>query len=151
MSLTKIRILDSQSNIIAEDSGDASFVTPELVKAKLLKKGIAFDDSIHSLTQESMVDEAAIKIEYDAMVKDIYDEMENVFGTRNDVSAQAFAATWEAMVKRPSNYVGNLGLVDEQAVLDFANAKLALADAYAIFRLERINTYGINKANIEAS
>lgn len=91
----------------------------------------------------------AIKAAYDSMVSDIYDEMENVFSTRNDVSASAFASTYEAMVKRPANYIdGDLGLADEAAVTTYAEAKLALADTYGVFRLKRIAQYEAEKAAI---
>ena len=82
--------------------------------------------------------ENSIAIAYDEMVKDIYAEMYKVFGTTNDVSAQATASTYEAMAKRPANYVGELGLVDEGAVEAYAKSKVAEADAYAIYRLKRI-------------
>jgi len=86
---------------------------------------------------------------YDAMVKDVYDEMENVFGTRNDVSASAFAATWEAMIKRPASYVDpELGFADESAVTAYANAKIAASDAYGVFRLKRIGQFESEKATI---
>lgn len=84
---------------------------------------------------------------YDAMVSDVYNEMENVFGTRNDVSASAFAATWEAMIKRPENFVDPaLGLNDESEVLAYANAKIAIADAYGVFRMKRIGQFESEKA-----
>lgn len=82
--------------------------------------------------------EAAVLSAYSSMIKDIYDEMYKVFSTRNDVSAQATASTYEAMAKRPANYVGLGGLVDESAVKAYAETKIAEADAYAIFRLTRI-------------
>lgn len=87
---------------------------------------------------------------YQEMVKDVYDEMNNVFGTRNDVSASAFAATYEAMIKRPDNYVGeDLGFVDTAAVIQYANAKLAASDAYAVFRMKRIAQFEAEKAAIQ--
>jgi len=87
------------------------------------------------VTIQKEVDTQAL---YDAMVVDVYNKMYEVFGTRNDVSAQATASTYEAMVKRPASYVGELGLVDEAAVLSYASTKIAEADAYAIYRLNRI-------------
>lgn len=79
---------------------------------------------------------------YLKMVEDVYTAMELVFGTRNDMSASAFAATWEAMVKRPANYVdAALGFTDEASVLAYANAKITLADAYAVQRLKIIGKF----------
>ncbi len=93
--------------------------------------------------------ESQIKPMYDQMVTDIYDEMLRVFGTSNDVSVSATAATLEAMLKRPANYVStDLGLVDEAAVTTYATAKLGEADAYGIFRLKRIAQYQTEKAAI---
>jgi len=93
--------------------------------------------------------ESLVTTKYHLMVRDIYEEMLVVFGTSNDVSASATAATWEAMVKRPVNYVStDLGLADESAVTTYATAKLDEADAYGIFRLKRIAQYQAEKAAI---
>lgn len=84
---------------------------------------------------------------YAAMVSEIYTEMKTVFGTDNDVSASAFAATWEAMIKRPANYVdAELGFADEAAVTAYANAKISAADAYGVFRMKRIAKFEADKA-----
>jgi len=86
---------------------------------------------------------------YQEMVADVYAQMLIVFGTKNDVSASAFAATWEAMKKRPTNYVDvDLGLVDEAAVTAFAGSKLSASDAYGVFRLKRIAQYQSEKSAI---
>lgn len=93
----------------------------------------------------------AIKTAYDLMVEDVYNEMENVFGTRNDVSASAFASTYEAMLKRPLSYIDiELGLADEAAVTAYAIARINASDAYGVFRLKRINQYQAEKAAILA-
>ena len=92
-----------------------------------------------------------VKAAYDLMVKDVYAEMKSVFGTDNDVSASAFASTYEAMLKRPLSYVDpELGLIDEAAVTAYATAKIASSDAYGIFRLKRINQYTAEKTAILA-
>lgn len=92
-----------------------------------------------------------IQAAYDEMVEDIYSEMLNVFGTRNDVSAAAFAATWEAMLNRPANYVDALlGLLDDASVIAYANSKLAASDVYGVFRLQRIGLFQSTKASILA-
>ena len=91
----------------------------------------------------------SITIAYNAMVKDIYDEMEKVFGTRNDASASASAATWEAMIKRPDNYVDvELGLTNESNVLSHAHAKIQIADSYGVFRMKRISQFETEKQEI---
>jgi hypothetical protein len=88
---------------------------------------------------------------YNAMVTDVYDQMEVVFGTRNDASATAFAATFEAMLKRPESYVDEtLGFVDAAAVTAYATAKIATSDAYGVYRMKRIAQFETEKAAILA-
>lgn len=90
-----------------------------------------------------------IKVKYDEMVKDIYDQMLIVFGTNNDVSASAFASTWEAMKKRPANYIdAELGFNNEADVIAYTDTKLALADGYGIFRMKRIAQFNAEKQAI---
>lgn len=93
--------------------------------------------------------QAAVTVKYKEMVTDVYAEMATVFGTTNDVSASASAATFEAMKKRPANYVDvDLGLADEAAVTAYADSKLAASDAYGVFRMKRIGQYQAEKAVI---
>jgi hypothetical protein len=82
------------------------------------------------------------------MVKDVYDQMETVFGTRNDVSAAATASTWEAMQSRSANYIGVASLPDEASVAAYADTQLALADTYAKWRLSRIAQFQTEKSAI---
>lgn len=83
---------------------------------------------------------------YDDMVTDIYNRMEQVFGTKSDMSALAYAATWEAMVKRPNKYRKmDLGFETVQEVLDYAQPKLEAADAYGVYRLKRLLKYERDK------
>lgn len=89
--------------------------------------------------------ERLIEVKYNEMVSDIYTEMFNVFGTRNDISAQATASTYEAMLKRPEAYAGMAGLVDQAAVTAYATTKVAEADAYGVFRLNRIAQFQTEK------
>jgi len=86
---------------------------------------------------------------YNDLIQDIYGQLFQVFGTTNDASAAAFVSTYEAMSKRPANYIDpELGLPDEASVTTYANEKLAAADAYGIYRLKRLNQYKIEKAAI---
>lgn len=89
-----------------------------------------------------------VAVLYDAMVKDIYDEMEKVFGTRNDVSAAATSSTYEAMLKRPNKYKNALGLSNASEVEAYANTKLDAVDAYAIFRIGRISKFTADKTAV---
>lgn len=93
--------------------------------------------------------EAQVTERYNEMVSEIYAEMLVVFGTKNDISASAFAATWEAMKNRPQNYVDiSLGFTNEIMVNAFADSKLLLSDNYAKFRLKRIAQYQEEKSVI---
>ena len=93
--------------------------------------------------------EKLVTDEYQLMVEEIYTEMKNVFGTTNDVSASAFAATWEAMAKRPNKYIDpELGLTTKAEVEAYAFAKVEEADNYGKFRLKRIAKYKAKKAQI---
>ncbi len=95
--------------------------------------------------------ESLVAARYHLMVDDVYTEMKNVFGTDNDVSASAFAATWEAMLKRPAGYVdAELGLNSIAEVEAYAAAKIASSDAYGVYRLKRISQYQVEKASIMA-
>lgn len=115
-----------------------------VLKYELDENGFIKDRAVESIDEDKKG--MAIVELYNEMVKDIYAEMLAVFGTDNDVSAQAFASTYEAMAKRPANYVGELGLIDEAAVLAYANAEIAKADAYAIYRMNRILQFQTAKA-----
>lgn len=88
---------------------------------------------------------------YNLMVKEVYDEMESVFGTRNDISVSATVQTWQRMKQVPANYVGFQGLVDEAAVTAYADTQLAAADNYAKFRLGKIKDFQDAKAAILGS
>lgn len=94
---------------------------------------------------------AQVQALYDEMVTDVYDKMEILFGTRNDVSAAATASTWEAMEKRPANYVGlNPQLNSVEAVSAYATAQLNAADNYAKWRLVRLAQFNAAKAAVLA-
>lgn len=104
-------------------------------------------DEVPTLVQDPAIDlQAQVSNLYNEMENEVYDEMKKVFGTRNDASAQAFAATWEAMIKRPANYVDvELGFADEAAVNNFANIKLQAADTYGVWRMKRIAKFEADK------
>jgi hypothetical protein len=90
--------------------------------------------------------ETNVEVRYNVMVEEIYAEMAQVFGTSNDASAAATAATYEAMSKRPASYVDiALGFANASEVKAYADAKLDEADAYGIFRLKRIAQYKAEK------
>lgn len=82
---------------------------------------------------------------WDDTVSEIYIQMRAVFGTGSDAAVIADVVTFEAMAKRPGNYVGVSGLIDEAAVLAYAEGKLAEADAYAVFRLNKLAKFKSDK------
>ena len=123
--------------------GEHFFLTADSsIKNPMIVDGEIIEDPTEILTQQ-------IKSLYEAMVVDVYNEMENVFGTNNDASAQAYAATWEAMKIRPLNYVDiELGFTDEASVVAYAEGKLNNADAYGVFRMKRIAKYQVDKSTV---
>ena len=68
----------------------------------------------------------------------VLNQMAVVFGTNNPDSASANLETWKRMKELPSIFVGKLGFTTEEEILAYANQKLAIADEYAIFRMEKI-------------
>lgn len=126
--------VSKDANIIF--SGDVNEELPDDVKQKA------------AVSRNKKEKQKKLSIAYDEMVKDVYDEMLKVFGTRNDSSASAYAATYEAMAKRPNNYVG-AGFADATAVINYANERIAAIDAYAVFRIKRIEQYRLKAAEIQ--
>ena len=107
------------------------------------------DDDLILVEDPTELLNAQVTVRYNELVVDVYAEMNAVFGTTNDVSAAASAATFEAMVKRPASYVdAALGLNTEAEVTAYASARLDGADAYGIFRLKRIAQYQAEKTAI---
>jgi len=131
-----------------KNEGSAASFDPKSIKLTkaTIVDGVVVEDSskVSDAGKEVLITEA-----YNSMVKDVYDEMENVFGTRNDVSASAFAATYEAMLKRPENYIdATLGFSSEAEVTTYAMSKISTSDAYGVFRLKRIAQYQAEKTAI---
>lgn len=123
---------------------DSSKIDPSTITS-VENGSVVFDSDL----KKGVDDSKAINEKYNEMVKDVYDEMENVFGTRNDVSASAFAATYEAMLKRPENYIDALlGFSNEAEVTAYATSKIAASDGYGVFRLKRIAQYQAEKTAI---
>lgn len=101
---------------------------------------------------------------YEAMNTYVLSEMSKVFGTTSTESATAYEATWRLMIASPSLFVSagltarfgsaglNIGdaLDTDQKVQDYANAKIAEVEAYAVNRMQRIEQFRSEKAAIEA-
>jgi len=81
--------------------------------------------------------EATIAGLYETMYDNVLEGMKSTFGTTRPETAAANAATWEAMIKRPANYIdADLGLLTVEDVTVYATSKLAAADAYGVYRLK---------------
>lgn len=108
-------------------------------------------------TKQTLVSEA-----YDDMNTDVFAQMETVFGTARADSASAYFETWKLMADNPSLFSGEglkadktistftLGdaLDTNQKVQDFANARIAEANAYSVYRMKRIETFRVERAAI---
>ncbi len=123
---------------------------PALVKREIIDNK---DESVliqyetaHAVIKTAYDLQEGIELLYTDMVKDVYDEMEHVFDTKNDISVSASVATYEAMIKRPASYVDEkLGLKDEAAVVAYADDKILAADKYAMSRMKRIAKFQVDK------
>lgn len=123
----------------------------------------------NALEEQSKKDDIAAA--YQAMSDEVDAKMYEVFRTLKPEYASAEYETWQDMVKRPSAYSG-LGLkidhqlnnVDDtelfspgsaldtdQKITDFATRKVALAEAYGTFRVQRIQQFKNEKETILGS
>ena len=97
----------------------------------------------------SIVSKKTIADLYNEMNKEVLDQMTVLFETTSTDSAQRQASMWEAMLKRPFNYISeNLGLLDQDAVILYATTKLNEADTYAVFVAERVEKFRQDRALI---
>jgi len=92
---------------------------------------------------------------YEAMNSEVLAQMALVFGTTKTDSASAYNETWKMMSSNPSDWSGaglkssfivagfQIGdvLDDITKVANYANAKLAEALAYGIWRMQRIDSF----------
>ncbi len=99
---------------------------------------------------------------YDRMNNDIYGEMALVFGTTKSDSASAFFETWKLMVAAPTSFaneglhadkeVGTFHAGDElnttQKITDYANARIADANGYSVYRMKRIEQFRAERVTI---
>lgn len=104
----------------------------------------------NSVSKTAATKQADIQTLYNTMNADVYAEMETVFGTKNPESANAYKQTWDLMLVKPELFAGKLGLTTNQDVTNYATAKIATVEAYAVWRMERIETFQIAKAAILA-
>lgn len=101
--------------------------------------------------------------EYNNMSFDVYSQMSQVFKTTKSDSASAFYETWKQMVEFPAMFlainmisdiafdsveIGNI-LDTEAKIIGYANSKLNAAMDYAVYRVQRIQQFQLEKAQLE--
>lgn len=79
------------------------------------------------------------------MEQEVLEQMATVFGTTNPESATAYKQTYDLMLAKPSLFVGKLGLTDEESITSYATAKVAAIEEYAVWRMERIAQFKIER------
>ena len=120
------------------------------------------EDTTAKTAAQKVID---VKAAYDKMVSDSLAQMASTFGTTSTESATAYERTWEKMIATPSDY-SSAGLTarfdrgglltgqpldTDQKVLDYANACIALVNAYGVWRMQRIEQFRSEKATIESA
>jgi hypothetical protein len=105
--------------------------------------------------------QAQVSEAYNVMDNAVYTEMANVFGTTKSDSATVFYETWKLMKEKPSLFVNKV-VVDkniagyvlgqvlsvESDIQAYADARINEAEAYSVFRLEKINEFYAQRALI---
>lgn len=113
-------------------------------------------------TKEYAQKKSQIEVKYREMDEDILTEMIEVFGTSRADSATAFHETFKLMVEKPALFATQGLLADKaaggfivgqalnstQKIQDYANARIALIEAFAVFRMNRIAQFQQEKAAI---
>lgn len=92
---------------------------------------------------------ALVSEAYGRMDRDVYAEMERVYGTKKSDSATAFYLSWQDMLAAPDAYVGAM-FPSANAVSNYATLKLQLAREYSVWRLGRIAQFEAERAAILA-
>lgn len=106
--------------------------------------------------------QAQVTAAYNHMNDDVYGQMEAVFGTKKSDSATAFEATFRLMVQKPELFSGKGLSADkavgdftvgqeldtDQKVVDYATARIAEIEAYAVYRMNRIKQFYTERAQI---
>jgi hypothetical protein len=101
---------------------------------------------------------------YKEMTLEVYAQMATVFGTQDPNSASAYKQTWDMMLQSPSSFSGagltsrfevaGLSIGDaldtDQKVTDYATACVDAAIQYGIWRMQRIEQFRQERADILA-
>lgn len=115
---------------------------------------------LKSRGKQAMISEA-----YHRLDKDLFDRLEFVFGTRRTDSAIAFAETWRLMDEKPELFLTMGMRVDRtdigmsigaplntvELIRQYASARKSQAEAFVIFRIQRIVQFQIERAQIIAA
>jgi hypothetical protein len=145
--IVKLVLIPEQEIITNSSNPDSKQVIPS--HWKLQEDEDLRNHKVQSL-KEKRIEEAYFK-----MSKEIYEEMEIVFGTKNSDSAIAYEKTWNLMLANSEEW-SNLGLKDDvndlldtsEKVLDFASKKISQVVIYGKWRMQRIAQFRQERENI---
>jgi hypothetical protein len=150
-------ILNEFRNLYAKDNGFPSLlkVLPEVSNPLLWANenkmtGQELTDLLVLVNgHESASDKVSqIDVLYKTMNEEVLNQMAAVFGTTNPDSASAYEGTYKLMLEKPSLFIGKLGLTSEGEVLAYAIGKMTAIENYAIWRLERIELFRVERESI---
>lgn len=133
--------LDEQGNTVPAVTHDEQITVYTLV-----------EDAGKVAEKELKTKEALVTASYNKMNEDIYEDMYNVYGTKNSDSAVAWQETFKNMKSSPALFsvlglkaekaVGSFSvgdaLDDDAKIVSYAGAMLGSVTQYAIRRLQRI-------------
>ena len=153
------------SGTIAEVEVADDFDT-SIMEANVAEDGsVSFAESAAKVAAKALkTKQDAVGVAYAAMDKDVFDGMEEVFGTRRADSATAYYETWKLMKEKPELFASEGLLADKetpstalgaplntnQKVIDFASDRIAEAEAYSVVRVLRIKQFQTERAAILA-
>lgn len=140
-------------------------LSTETMKAVITDGIITLEvDPVKVAAAAQALKDAAITAAYVSMNTDVYAEMENIFGTKKSDSATAYEATFKLMIDQPAMFA-SAGLMAEKAiagftvgaplntaqkVTDYATARYEEIQAYAVWRMQRIQQFYTERAQILA-
>lgn len=122
----------------------------DCVKAELIEDVITLVEDADKVTAKALATKVATCDALEATLwSEILAEMETVYGTKDMNSATAYYLSWKRMAEAPAVFVGDL-FADEAAVTAYVTPKLAAADTFALWRLNKIVACNAAKAAVMA-
>lgn len=123
------------------------------------------EDAVRVAAKIEATKTAEITEAYTTMDAEVRAQMNTIFGTTSADSSNAYHQTWVNMIDSASSWsdkgltarfaVGGLSVGDpldtDAKVLNYATTKNAEVDAYAIWRMQRIEAFRVERAAILAS